>query len=275
MVYKANINYHTGLVDTYDHTQPHFRKENIVQVKKRIEKFSKITKDQRLLDLGSGSGFILSLSYPYFKDIYGIDITPAMLKKACNKLKRNKINNVRLIRASSDKLPFGNSSFDLIVAYGFLHHLPSLYSTFKEAYRVLKKGGIFYSDQDPNYYFWGKINSLKHNENISELLETEKNSISNMVQEVQRISGRKINGKIIKLAEYLKTKGGFKENKIKELLNKSGFKKIFYEYTWFWQEGRVIRDLSLESALYFENHLRMSLPLSKSFFKYVRIIAIK
>lgn len=274
-VYKANIYYHTELADTYDKTQPHFRQENVAQVRRCIKKLAKITKGKGLLDLGCGSGFIFSLSYSYFKGVYGIDITPVMLKKAAYKVKKKKISNVKLIQAISDNLPFKESSFDIVVAYGFLHHLPSLSRTFKEVYRVLKKGGIFYSDQDPNYYFWQDIKSINYNENISELLDIEKNSIRNITQQVRKVSGRNIDDKTIELAEYLKMKGGFKEDKIKELLYKSGFKKISYEYTWFWQEGKVIKDLSLENALYLENHLRMALPLSRNFFKYIRIIATK
>ena len=35
-----------------------------------------------------------------------------------------------------------NNYFDVVAAYGFLHHLERLNKTFSEAFRVLKKGGI-------------------------------------------------------------------------------------------------------------------------------------
>ena len=275
-VQEANIWYHTELAETYDQTQPHFRPENVIQVRTRIEKFAKATGGRRLLDIGCGTGFILSLAHSCFEEVYGIDITPAMLDIAASKFREQKVNNVKLIRVSSDELPFPDSYFDVVTAYGFLHHLPTLLSTFSEVYRVLKDGGIFYADLDPNYYFWESMKSLPSDgRSVSELLETERESVCNMVEEVQTVAGNDLDSNTIKMAEYLKTQGGFKEEAVKELLHGAGFENIHYEYTWYWQQGKVIRDLSLDAALYFENHLRSALPLTKGFFKYVRIEAIK
>lgn len=274
-IYNANIHYHTVLARTYDDTQPHFRIENAVQVKKRIEGFARATDAQRLLDLGCGTGFALSLSHRYFEESYGIDITPGMLCRASRMTRGYRKSNIKLIRGFSDRLPFKDSSFDVIVAYGFLHHLPLLLPTLKEVRRVLKKGGLFYSDQDPNYYFWRDMRSISRDKNISNLLEIERDSISRVVQKIRKIYKNKLDKKTIQMAEYLKSKGGFKENTVRGLFSRSGFKKIKYEYTWFWQEGEVIKNLSLKNALYLEDHLRLALPLSRSFFKYIRIIAIK
>ena len=96
-----------------------------------------------------------------------------------------------------------------------------------------------------------------------------------MVEEVQTVAGNDLDSDTIKMAEYLKTQGGFKEDDVKELLHEAGFEDIHYEYTWYWQQGKVIKDLSLDTALYFENHLRSALPLTRGFFKYVRMEAIK
>jgi ubiquinone/menaquinone biosynthesis C-methylase UbiE len=276
LIQGANIRYHTKLAETYDKTQPNFNPENVIQVTKRIEQYAKTTSGKRLLDLGCGTGFVLSLAHPYFEELVGIDITPAMLDCAADKYKQEKVNNIKLIEASSDELPFSDSYFDVVTGYGFLHHLPSLLPTFKETYRVLADGGIFYSDLDPNYYFWETMKSLPTDaKGISELLETERKSVCDMVEGVQTIVGNDLDCETIEMAEYLKSQGGFKEETVIEQLGEAGFKDINYEYTWYWQEGMVIRALSLEAALYFENHLRAALPLTRGFFKYVRIVAIK
>lgn len=276
IVQNANILYHSKLAETYDQTQPHFSPENVTQVKSRIEKFAEKTNGKRMLDVGCGTGFVSSLSHSIFEEVYGVDITPAMLDIAASKFKEQCVKNVTLKQASTDDLPFMDSYFDVAVAYGFLHHLPSLFSTFSEVYRVLKNGGIFYSDLDPNYYFWESMNSLPEDgENISELLEIERKSVCNMSEQVQNVVGKSLDDETIEMAEYLKTQGGFKEEYIKDLLIEVGFKDIQYEYTWYWQQGKVIRDLSLDSANYFENHLRSALPVTRGFFKYVRIVAIK
>lgn len=276
LVQEANIRYHTKLAETYDQTQPYFRLENVVQVRKRIEKFAKITAGKRLLDLGCGTGFIPSLANPYFEEVYGIDITPAMLDMAAVKFSKQKVYNVKLVKASSDKLPFPDSYFDVVTAYSFLHHLSALRPTLKEVFRVLKRGGVFYADQEPNYYFWKSMSSLPTDgKTLSELLEIERKSVCDMVEEVQAVAGDDLDSGTIEMSEYLKSKGGFKEEDIKKILYKLGFKDVSYEYTWYWQEGKVIRDLSLDAAIYFENHLRAALPITKGFFKYVRIESLK
>jgi len=276
LIHEANIKYHTHLAETYDETQPHFRPENTTQVTERLRKFAEATGGKRLLDLGCGTGFITTLAQPYFEEVYGIDITPAMLDLAACKYRDMGIKNIELIEAPSDDLPFPDSHFDVVTAYVFLHHLPSLKPTFKETYRVLKDGGVFYSDLDPNYYFWKSMTSLPSDgSTISEVLETERKSVCNMFDESSNVHGDRLDCDTIILAEYLKGQGGFKEDDVRRQLEEAGFRDIRYEYTWYWQEGRVIRDLSLDAALYFEEHLRSLLPLSNSFFKYIRIVAIK
>ncbi len=274
-VEQANILYHTKLSRSYDLQQPHFKSENVSQVTARIKKFSTQTSGQRLLDLGCGTGFLLKLAQPYFKELYGIDITPAMLAKAKSKFSLKDSRKIQLSISYSDKLKFPDNYFDMVTAYGFLHHLESLNKTFSEAYRVLRKGGVFYSDQDPNYYFWQSMNSLKDSKNLSGLLSVERDAVCKMAKMVRSVSGDNISRKIVEMAEFQKTKGGFKEEKIRQVLNKIGFRHIHYEYTWFWQEGCVVNDLSAQAAFYFEEHLRQALPLTRHFFKYVRITAVK
>ena len=266
----ANIRYHTKLSKTYDETQPHFKQENVTQVRERLKRLAKTTGGGRLLDIGCGTGFVLSIAAPFFDEVYGIDITPAMLERARKMARSKKIRNIKLVEAGCDDAPFPDEHFDIVTAYGVLHHLPELQPTFKEVRRVLKKKGIFYADEDPNYYFWQSMRSLPAKRAvISDILETERKSVCEMVGEVQGVVGAGLDRQTIRDAEYQKTKGGFKEEHIVQLLKRAGFKKIDYEYNWFWQEGRVVRDLSLEDAKYFEDHLRAALPLTRSFFKYV------
>lgn len=270
----ANIEYHTKLANNYDRSQPYFKVENQIQVKKFLENYSKKTSGEKLLDLGCGTGFILSLADSYFKELYGIDITPAMLELA--EVKFNKQNNrVKLINSSSEKLPFPTSFFDVLTGYSFLHHLPSVGPTLKEAYRVLKKGGILYTDLDPNYYFWKAIKNVSHESNISDSLKIDIDAILNMANNVQALA-KDLELKVIENAEYIESsKGGFKEEYLRKAFKKAGFREFNLKYHWFWQEGKIIKDLSLNNALYFEDHLRLALPITRSLFKYIKIEAIK
>lgn len=273
-IQKANIDFHTKLAEYYDE-QPHFSDENQKQVKKLMKKYSAKTTGKRLLDLGCGTGFILLLAQPYFKELYGIDITQAMLDLATSKFKKQKIKNIELSLESSDKLSFPDSYFDVISAYSFLHHLPSLLPTLKESYRVLKKGGIFYSDLDPNYYFWRAIKTAAKEKKVSALLKIDINSICDMTAGYKDID-KELNPETIRKAEYIEsTKGGFKEEFVKKMFKKAGFRNVNLEYHWFWQEGKVTKDLSLDNALYFERHLCAALPITRALFKYFKIEATK
>lgn len=272
---QANIEYHTKLARGYDKTQPHFRQENQKQVKKLMEEYSKKTSGKRLLDLGCGTGFIIFLAKSYFTELYGVDITPAMLDLATKKIKNKKQKNIKLSLQSSDNLSFPNNYFDVVTAYSFLHHLSSPLPTLKEVYRVLRDGGIFYSDLDPNYYFWQSIKSVAKEKNVSDLLKIDIYSICQMIKDVLKTENN-LDPQVIKNAEYIESfKGGFKEKFLKKIFARAGFKKNNFEYHWFWQEGRVIKDLSLNDALYFEKHLRLALPITKNLFKYIKIEAIK
>ncbi len=273
-VRAANIRYHTKLSKKYDETQSHFKPENVARVRGILERLARETGGRRLLDIGCGTGFVLSIAAPFFDEVYGIDITPAMLDEARKMVKRGKIRNIKVLEARCDCAPFPDSYFDVITANGVLHHLSDLRPTFSEAKRLLRKGGVFYSDEDPNYYFWQSMKSLpKKRGSISELLELERRSVCEMVDDARKAYGKDLDEGTITNAEYWMSKGGMKEEQIVQMLRRAGFKKVDYEYTWFWQEGRVVHDLSPDVAAYFENHLRAALPVTKGFFKYVKIEA--
>lgn len=272
---RSNIIYHTKLSKTYDQTQPYFKKENTEQVAARLKDLSSRTSGRALLDLGCGTGFMLTLAKPYFKELHGIDLTPSMLKIAESKFKNVRGRKVVLQTGNTESLPYPSGQFDVVTANSFLHHLHQLLPTLKEACRVLKKGGIFYSEQDPNYYFWESMMDIEKLPGISKLLEAERDAVCKMAEKVRAAEKTNLSDRVIEMAEYQKAKGGFKETEIKRYFKKAGFSKIDYEYNWFWQEGCVVRDLSPKAAHYFEEHLRQALPVSRAFFKYIRITAVK
>lgn len=272
---QANIDYHTALVEIYDESQPHFRKENKEKVSQILKRIALKTGGKRLLDLGCGTGFIMELALPYFDEVYGVDITPAMLDEARKKFAKKKGKKIELIESSTDKMPFKNSTFDVLTGYSFLHHLSSILPTLKESYRVLKKGGIFYSDLDPNFYFWQAIKNISKEKNVSDLMKADIRTVCNMTEDVSAMV-KGLDAETVKNSEIIESKeGGFKEEEIINLFRKAGFKKIDLIYHWFWQEGKVINDLSPKVGTYFEDHLRLGLPATRHLFKYFRIEAVK
>ena len=147
-VEDANIKFFTANAENYNKEEPTYLPENKSRVRKILKNIGKKSPGS-LLDVGCGTGFVLDLAYPYFDRLFGIDLTQAMLDEV--NLRGGK---VKVTKGNSEKIPYDDNQFNVCTSYGFLHHLYRLKPTLKEIHRCLKKGGIFYSDQDPNYYFW-------------------------------------------------------------------------------------------------------------------------
>ena len=111
---------------------------------------SKIKPSKIVLDIGSGTGrqtVPLAESGNY---VVSLDISEEMLQIAQNKsILKGVENKIQFILSDANKLPFKEQVFDAAICYGTLHHLPSPRNTIKEASRVLKKGGLWYS-YDPH-----------------------------------------------------------------------------------------------------------------------------
>ena len=80
-VIDANIEVHTKMADTYESREPHFRPENQAKVLSRLTDIRKQAPGGQLLDLGCGTGFMTQLAVGLFDDIYGVDVTQAMLDR--------------------------------------------------------------------------------------------------------------------------------------------------------------------------------------------------
>ena len=272
-VEKANLKFFKVKAKSYNKEEPSYRPENKVRVKKILRGLSKNKKDI-LLDIGCGTGFILDLAHPYFKKLYGIDLSPEMLKYV--NLKNEKI---KVLEGSTEKLPFEKNYFDVCTANGFLHHLYDIKPTLKEAYRCLKKNGILYTDLDPNYYFWKNASQFKSKSVKNDIPKTEIQNVSDVTfgYKKRKLSSlSKAGRKTIITAEFQKSfKSGFQEEKIVKMLKEIGFRKIKYSYEWYLGEAYVKHEISSKSDKIISNHLQKCLPLSRNLFKYVKIFAVK
>ncbi len=102
------------------------------------------SKKGKILDLACGPGFLakeLSLRSDNF-DIFCLDYS----KHAIHLAKKNckGMGNIHFIVGRVEKLPYKDSTFDLIVCKDSFHHFKSAEKALKEILRVLKIGGIFY-----------------------------------------------------------------------------------------------------------------------------------
>ena len=96
--------------------------------------------DDRVLDLGVGTGCSLGYYQPNRGKIIGIDLSSGMLSKAREKIAKLGLSNTTVFQADALKLPFADNSFDHV----FISHVISVvsdpYRLVREAQRVAKPG---------------------------------------------------------------------------------------------------------------------------------------
>ncbi len=119
----------------------------------RILEFVKISEGMRILDLGTGSGY---LSFPIAKnnpdcDVTGLDIVNTALESNRTRAEAKGIKNLSFVSYDGIDFPFDANTFDLVVTRYALHHFPDIEHSIGEVSRVLKSGGmLFISDPCPN-----------------------------------------------------------------------------------------------------------------------------
>jgi len=97
-------------------------------------------KDKKVLDVGSGNGYIPSKYSAEGAEVFGIDITKAGIA-LCEKRFEYLGLKGNFQVADAQQLPFEDNYFDCVCSMGVLHHVPNTEKAVKEILRVLKPGG--------------------------------------------------------------------------------------------------------------------------------------
>jgi len=102
---------------------------------------------QTILDLGSGAGFDCFLAAKKVGTtgfVIGVDMTPSMIAKATKNALLYGFENVEFRLGDIQDLPVEDNVIDIIISNCVLSLAGSKERAFKEAYRVLKPGGVMY-----------------------------------------------------------------------------------------------------------------------------------
>ena len=100
-------------------------------------------KNSKFLDAGCGTcAHSIRLAKRGYS-ILAIDFSESILKKAQQHLQSTNLhNNIRLQRENILSLPFTDGTFDYILCWGVLMHIPDVEKALSELHRVLKTHGI-------------------------------------------------------------------------------------------------------------------------------------
>jgi ubiquinone/menaquinone biosynthesis C-methylase UbiE len=101
-----------------------------------------------VLELCIGSGLLSDRIPRTFRTYTGLDISQPLLDTA-----RAKIPDATLVQGDAEQPPFPDASFDAVLVFAGLHHLPDWRRSVANAYRVLRPGGVFVCFE-PNKLAW-------------------------------------------------------------------------------------------------------------------------
>ena len=106
-----------------------------------------------VLDFGAGTGNLTKQLLKIGARVVAADVSPkslAILKESFFQTDRLEIAELNGVDLSN----FKDGSFDMVVTYSVLHHVPDYLGIIKEIVRVVKPGGVIYIDHENAPIFW-------------------------------------------------------------------------------------------------------------------------
>ena len=106
---------------------------------KNILDFLPFKADMKILDLGTGSGYLsfsIARKYPNIS-IIGLDIVEKALEVNRFKAKDENVQNISFITYDGVNFPFDDNEFDMVISRYALHHFPDIQKSISEISRVI------------------------------------------------------------------------------------------------------------------------------------------
>ncbi len=239
--------YNNIIPEKYNSNESIFNDKRRDTIRKILEESAQQAGNLASLDIGCGTGNVLRISQNIFAKTYGVDISEILLTRIAPSFP-----NSYFVASDAENLPFKNESFNCISCYALLHHIYSHEMLFNETYRILKPGGILYTDHDPNYFlhrFYRLFYKMKYSKKPGFSSETEE------------------------LAEYHNTSSpGINPEKLCDTLIQTGFRKVKIGYR---ITDRSDCSFFMKILLFFLKTGSFVCPCVKSFYTHFFIVAEK
>lgn len=104
-----------------------------------------LTRDDRVLELGCGTGSTALLLAENVKHITASDISANMITFGARDAHEQNITNIDFVRADLHDDKFGDEPYDAVLALNLLHLLEDTSAAMQRIHGLLKPGGVFIS----------------------------------------------------------------------------------------------------------------------------------
>ncbi len=100
-----------------------------------------LPRDWHVLDLGTGTGYLLPVLSGHFRAVTAVDPSQAMLELAERRARQLGLENVTFHHGTMESLELGDDSVEAVFAILVFHHIEHPARTLRELGRVMKPGG--------------------------------------------------------------------------------------------------------------------------------------
>jgi len=110
-----------------------------------MERFGGLLEGMRVLEIGCGRGVGTEIIFRRFgaREVHAFDIDPDMVERARRRLRAYPPGRLRLFVGDAAAVDAADASYDAVVDFGIIHHVPGWQRAVAEVSRVLRPGGLF------------------------------------------------------------------------------------------------------------------------------------